>query len=54
MQKYEINDLQGAKELQQMHSTYNILVIEFYTSWCIDCKKLAPHLQELSDEYKDN
>lgn len=29
-----------------------ITIVDFYTSWCGQCKKIAPIIQELTKEYK--
>lgn len=28
-------------------------VLDFYTTWCLPCKRLAPMLEELEKQYKD-
>lgn len=42
----------------RVDSTWNFLgnkpvVIDFYTTWCGPCKRLAPIMDELSETYKD-
>ena len=29
-------------------------IINFYTSWCVPCKTIAPILEDLSSEYKEH
>ncbi len=29
------------------------IILDFHATWCPPCKKLAPHLQEIQNKYKD-
>ena len=42
------------KELKQKISENDVLVVEFWASWCPPCKMMEPMIKDLAEEYKDN
>ncbi len=53
-EKYEVQEIKGSGQLEKTRKSHEVTVVEFYTQWCIDCKKAAPELHKLSQEYKRN
>ncbi len=48
----ELNDLEGKTvHLSDYYGT--IVVLEFWATWCPDCREVLPHLQTLSDTSRD-
>lgn len=39
---------------QQQIAGDKIVLVDFHAPWCAPCKKMAPELQALKDEYKDS
>ena len=39
--------------LDQTEDTSNILVVDCFTSWCPQCKAVAPKIDELNKEFGD-
>ena len=49
---FTANDIQGnSVKLSDLKG--KIVVLDFWASWCIPCKKSMPHLIELYNQYKD-
>jgi thioredoxin 1 len=50
-----VKEITTLKELQEIASTQNLIVIDFYAEWCGPCKKLKPFFVELAEktEYKE-
>lgn len=49
---FTAKDLQGnSVKLSELKG--KIVVLDFWASWCVPCKKSMPHLIELYNEYKD-
>lgn len=41
------------KQLQRKHLKGQIVVVEFWATWCAPCRDTIPHLIEMHEEYKD-
>jgi thiol-disulfide isomerase/thioredoxin len=41
-EEYEVCEINGHNQFEELRKSHEILIIEFYTNWCIDCKNLAP------------
>lgn len=48
------NDGLSAQAFQQKVSGEKIVLVDFHAPWCAPCKKMAPELQALQEEYKDS
>lgn len=46
-----IREITNEKELYKIISTNQIVVIDFYTTWCGPCKMMNPVIKNLSKEY---
>ncbi|KAG7879922.1 hypothetical protein KL905_001415 [Ogataea polymorpha] len=43
--------IQSADEFKQATSVSNLVVIDFFATWCGPCKMIAPMLEKFSAEY---
>lgn len=43
-------ELKTTEELEQFIKHHRNAVIDFYASWCVPCKALAPKFEQLSNE----
>ncbi|MDE0022061.1 MAG: TlpA disulfide reductase family protein [Candidatus Poribacteria bacterium] len=50
---FTLKDLSG-KETTISDLKGNVVVLDFWATWCGPCVQAMPHLQELHDEYKDD
>lgn len=41
------------ERLSELISEGNPLLVDYYAPWCIDCKRIAPALDKMCEEYKD-
>jgi thiol-disulfide isomerase/thioredoxin/outer membrane lipoprotein-sorting protein len=49
---FELTDLKGQKvRLSELRG--HVVVLSFWGTWCLPCKKVGPELQRLSEAYKD-
>uniref|UniRef100_A0A1I7SGJ4 Thioredoxin domain-containing protein n=1 Tax=Bursaphelenchus xylophilus TaxID=6326 RepID=A0A1I7SGJ4_BURXY len=39
--------------IQKKAGTQRLLVADFYADWCVPCRMIAPHFENLSNQYKD-
>lgn len=43
----------GVKQLQRKHLQGQVVVVEFWATWCPPCRDSIPHLIEMHEEFKD-
>ena len=49
--EFELKDAAGATvKLSSLRG--NVVVLDFWGTWCLPCKKASPEIQKLADEYK--
>ena len=49
---FSLEDLAGKKvELKDFQG--EVVLLDFWATWCSPCRKTMPHLQELHEKYKD-
>ena len=39
--------------LSEVLATDKLVVIDFWAEWCGPCRMIAPHIDEIAEEYKD-
>ena len=49
----KVVDVRSHEEFEAAINADNLVVVEFGMSWCAPCKKSAPELQRLSEEFPD-
>jgi thiol-disulfide isomerase/thioredoxin len=47
-----INNTENISSLHQLKK--NIVILDFFGTWCVPCIKALPHLKALQEKYKDN
>ncbi|KAG7697779.1 hypothetical protein KL930_000166 [Ogataea haglerorum] len=48
---HKMKVIQSADEFKQATSVSNLVVIDFFATWCGPCKMIAPMLEKFSAEY---
>ncbi|MBR5194201.1 MAG: thioredoxin [Bacteroidaceae bacterium] len=46
-------DITYKEDIAAAKAEKKLVFIDFYTSWCGPCKKIAPDVEALAEEYKD-
>ena len=49
----ELTNLKGKKINVADYNRDSILILSFWATWCVPCKKELPHLNKIYKEYKD-
>jgi peroxiredoxin len=49
---FTLKDLNG-KEVDLSDFAGKVIFLEFWATWCPDCKRVLPHTQKLFEKYKD-
>ena len=48
-----IQHIANLTELAKLTNENQVIVIDFYTTWCGPCKAIEPYFQQLSETYKN-
>lgn len=50
---FELPSLDGGEPIALSSFRGNVLVLNFWASWCAPCRLEAPHLRQLSEQYRE-
>ncbi len=53
MYGYELNEQVSKTDLQTIGASGETVVVDFFASWCVSCKKELPLIEKLSKELKN-
>jgi len=48
-----MQQIKTSEELKQLVNKNEIVIVDFYTSWCAPCKVITPFIEKLASEYLD-
>lgn len=46
-----MQQIKTSEELKQLLNKNEIVIIDFYTSWCTPCKVISPFIEKLASEF---
>ncbi len=50
---YSVNEKPAKEDLQTIGANANLVVVDFFASWCVSCKKELPLIEKLSKQLKN-
>src|SRR4051812_18502834 len=51
---FTLRDLAGRDVRLSDYQGKNVVLLDFWATWCVPCEAALPHIEELYQRYKDN
>ena len=50
---FKLTQLDGKEVMLSSHKNKNIVILDFWATWCVYCRQAMPYLNELAQQYRD-